>query len=93
MSRKQNLAQALQNVSGKADTNQSISTPTVPVEKNENTVIPPSRVGKKAITGFFDPAVSKQFKRLALDNDKTVQLLLAEALNDLFVKHNQMPIA
>ena len=93
MSRKQNLAQALQNVSGKVDLNQQASTPITPVEKKENSIIPPSRIGKKAITGFFDPAVSKQFKRLALENDRTVQLLLAEALNDLFVKYNQMPIA
>ncbi len=54
---------------------------------------PPSRQGKKAISAFFDPNVSKQLKRLALDEDSTVQKLMAEALNDLFIKHNQKPIA
>ena len=54
---------------------------------------PPSRQGKKAITGFFDPIVSRQLKQLALDEDKTVQSLLSEALNDLFIKHNHKPIA
>lgn len=29
--------------------------------------VPPSRVGKKAITGFFDPAVSKQLKQIRLE--------------------------
>ncbi len=54
---------------------------------------PPSRQGKKAITGHFDPAVSRQLKQIALDNDTTVQALLGEALNDLFVKYKQNPIA
>ena len=54
---------------------------------------PSSRQGKKAITGHFDPAVSRQLKQIALDNDTTVQALLGEALNDLFVKYKQNPIA
>ena len=55
--------------------------------------VPPSRQGKKAITGHFDPAVSQQLKRLALDRQTTVQALLAEALNDIFEKHHCKPIA
>jgi hypothetical protein len=55
--------------------------------------LPPSRQGKKAITGYFDPAVSKQLKRLALEQDKTVQDLLGEGLNELFTKYGQNPIA
>jgi hypothetical protein len=55
--------------------------------------IPPSRVGKKAITGFFDPAVSKQLKQLALEEDKSSQALIAEALNLLFEKYAKKPIA
>jgi hypothetical protein len=54
---------------------------------------PPSRVGKKAITAFFDPAVSKQLKQLGLERDATVQDLMREALNDLFQKHGRPPIA
>ncbi len=53
---------------------------------------PPSRQGKKAIAGHFDPAVSRQLKQIALDNDTTVQALLGEALNDLFIKYKQNPI-
>ncbi|WP_413176456.1 ribbon-helix-helix domain-containing protein [Anabaena azotica] len=55
--------------------------------------VPPSRVGKKAIAGHFDPAVGKQLRQLALDNDTTVQALLEEALNDLFLKYGKSPIA
>ena len=53
----------------------------------------PARQGKKLVGGHFDPAVSRQLKQLALDNDTTVQELLREALNDLFTKHRRNPIA
>ncbi len=54
---------------------------------------PPSRVGKKTIAGHFDPAAARQLKALAVDQDRTVQALLGEALNDLFAKHGKPPIA
>ena len=44
----------------------------------------PSRRGKKALIGYFDPGVSKQLKLLALEEDSTVQQLLGEALDLLF---------
>ena len=53
----------------------------------------PSRIGKKALIGYFDPGVSKQLKRLALDLDLTSQDLLREALNDFFQKHKKPTIA
>ena len=93
MTKKMNLAAALQNASGKPDASQPVSEVKPVMIKKDSVAVPPSRQGKKAITGFFDPAVSRQLKQLALDDDKTIQILLAEALNDLFVKHNQKPIA
>lgn len=54
---------------------------------------PPSRAGKKIVSGHFDPAVTRQLKQLALDNESTLQNLLAEALNDLFAKHGKQRIA
>jgi hypothetical protein len=90
MAKKTNLSAALQSASGKPLTNNEIK-PSVIKESPVGT--PPSRRGKKAITGFFDPIVSRQLKQIALNEDTTVQLLVAEALNDLFVKHNQKPIA
>ncbi len=62
-------------------------------QKDSRVSQPPSRQGKKAITGHFEPAVSRQLKQIALDNDTTVQALLGEALNDLFVKYKKNPIA
>jgi hypothetical protein len=57
------------------------------------TGVAPSRQGKKAIGGFFDPAVSRQLKQLGIDQDKPVQELLREAINDFFQKHGKSPIA
>ena len=53
----------------------------------------PGRVGKVSVTGYFEPEVRRQLKRLAADNDTTVQALLGEALNDLFAKHGLPEIA
>ncbi len=46
----------------------------------------PSRDGRKLIAGHFDPKVAKQLKLLAVEDDTTVQALLEEALDLLFVK-------
>lgn len=53
-------------------------------EKQTRVPLPPSRVGKKAIACYFDPAVSKQLKRIALDRDLSVQALLSGALATSF---------
>ena len=55
--------------------------------------VAPSREGKKAVSGYFDPGVSKQLKLICLEQDTNLQALLKEALNDLFVKHGKSPIA
>lgn len=55
--------------------------------------VPPSRLGKKALTCHFDPAVSKQLKQIALDRDLSVQDLISEALNDLFQKYKKPTLA
>ena len=54
---------------------------------------PPSRQGKKTVAGHFDPAVSRQLRQIALAEESSVQELLKEALNDLFVKRGKPPIA
>lgn len=53
----------------------------------------PGRAGKKVISGFFDPKASKQLARLAIDQDRSNEDLLREALNDLFSKYQLPPIA
>jgi hypothetical protein len=44
------------------------------------------RRGTKLIGGHFPPEVSTQLRILAAEGETTVQSLLAEALDDLFVK-------
>ena len=55
--------------------------------------VSPSRRGKKAVSGHFDPAVQKQLNQMALDEESSVQELLREALNDLFAKRGKPTIA
>lgn len=92
MTRKINLAAALHEASGKKKTVSMVenSDKSMPVVLNGR---PQSRAGKKSVTGHFDPAVIRQLKILAMDNDSSIQALLAEALNDLFDKHGMKPLA
>lgn len=46
----------------------------------------PSREGKRLVAGHFPPAVAKQLKILAAEEETSVQALLEEALDLLFVK-------
>lgn len=62
-------------------------------EEGSSTNLPPSRRGKKALTGYFDPEVIKQLKLLAAEEDKTMQSLMSEALNELFKKYGRPHIA
>jgi len=87
MARKKNLADALH----KAAQPSEVAAPSV--ARNPSGNMAPSREGKKAITGFFDPAVSRQLKQIALEEDSNIQALLREALNDLFTKRGKSPIA
>jgi hypothetical protein len=57
------------------------------------TAVPPSRQGKKAIAAYFDPTVRKQLALLAVQEERTQADLLAEAINLLFDKYGQPPIA
>jgi hypothetical protein len=47
----------------------------------------------KHIGGYFDPAVSKQMRAIALEEDSSVQALLEEALDMLFQSRNVPMIA
>lgn len=96
MSKKANLVAALHEASGKKPA--VIALPTEPGAAAQITTAtaaekPPSRIGKKVVAGHFDPAVIRQIKMLAVNQDTSIQALLSEALNDLFEKHNLKPIA
>ncbi len=87
MTKKQDLAVALHKVGGKSH----IAAPSGISGRNSN--VSASRATTRAVGGHFDPAVQRQIRQMALDQDSTVQKLLREALNDLFIKHNRNPIA
>mgnify|MGYP000129268786 CR=1 FL=1 len=53
----------------------------------------PSRQGKKAVTGYYDPAVRQQLAILAAEEQRSQNDLIAEALNLLFRNHGKSPIA
>lgn len=53
----------------------------------------PSRRNTKHIGGYFDPAVSRQLRQIALEEDSTVQELMGEALDMLFQSRRKPPIA
>ena len=50
-----------------------------------------ARRGKKQIAGFFPPSVQKAVKLLAVENDKTVEAMLGEAINLLLRHYGKHP--
>lgn len=55
--------------------------------------LPPSREGRQFIAAHVPPEAAKQFKLLAVQQDKTTQDMLIEAINDFFAKHGVSRIA
>ena len=64
----------------------SPAAPKAAVEPTSRKFHRPSRDGRRLVAGHFEPHVAKQLKLLAAEEDTTVQDLLAEALDLLFVK-------
>ena len=58
---------------------------------NEN--LPPSRQGKRCLTGWFNPETHQQVRMIAAKEDKTYEQVLGDGLNLLFEKHGMPPIA
>lgn len=93
MSKKASLAEALK----KTETQEKSEIKTITEPGSESPAafssLPPSRRGKKPLTVYIDPAVIKQLKKIGLEIDATNQDMVAEALNDFFIKHGKSPIA
>jgi len=53
----------------------------------------PARVGKRFVGAHFDPEVARQLKMLAAEDDRTIQELLEDAVDLLFVKAGKARIA
>ncbi len=55
-------------------------------------VPPPSRVGRKAISGYFSPEMSLALHTCARRNGVNLQALMAEAFDDVLRKYGESPI-
>ena len=64
----------------------AVSRPTSPSET------PPSRIGRKAISGYFAPELSMALHHCARKHDLSLQDLMAEALNDVLRKYGESPV-
>ena len=69
-------------------------TPSASSDTDEKTTkfFRPSRDNRKFVGGHFPPNVGKQLRMIAVEDDTTVQALLEEALNLLFVKKGRAKI-
>ena len=57
------------------------------------TTMAPARRGRTGITTFLGEEAHRQLRQLSLDERRSGQKLIVEALNDLFRKYNRPPIA
>ncbi|WCT75889.1 hypothetical protein PQ455_20650 (plasmid) [Sphingomonas naphthae] len=67
--------------------------PAAPIAATSVRTASAGRQGTKLIGGHFAPEVSTQLRILAAEEGTTVQNLLAEALDDLFVKKGRSRVA
>lgn len=51
----------------------------------------PARIGKKAVSGYFSPEVSRGLHILALELETSLQALMGEAFDDLMRKYGKHP--
>jgi hypothetical protein len=94
MSKRSTLSDALRHASGKVEpTNPSSASPAAASPADVKTSKIGSRRGLKTIAGFYDPAVSRQIRQIALEEGTNIQELLREAINDLFEKRGKSRIA
>lgn len=70
-----------------------VATPVITEEVSKSPHARPSRKSTKHVGGYFDPAVSKQLRQIALEEDSSVQALLGEAIDMLFQNRRKPMIA
>ena len=65
--------------------------PPQPLPKTSN--VAPSRIGKKAVTVWFEPDAVRQLKLIGIEKGMTMQEMMRESLNDFFAKNRKAQIA
>ncbi len=66
---------------------------TAQTRKRETDETKKGRDGRQFIAAHIPPEAAKQFKLLAVQQDKTTQDMLIEAINDVFAKYGLSRIA
>ena len=79
------------NGSGKGERRLAATSPDTTEKKSPHER--PARRGAKHIGGYFSPEVSKQLRQIALDEDSSVQTLLAEGIDMVFQARRKPTIA
>ena len=88
---KKNLADAFNERQEKKGSTTDTGNPAV--EQITQSHLPPSRRGKKRLEVWVSPEARKQLKLIAVEEDKSQDRMMADALNMLFAKHGIPPIA
>jgi hypothetical protein len=81
MSRFANLADPIEDAPKSAASKPQVTTDTAP-----------SRIGRKAISGYFSPELSMALHHCARKHDLSLQALMAEAFNDVLRKYGESPV-
>jgi hypothetical protein len=93
MNTKPNLTELLAETSGSARHKPAVPDVPPPQAKAKSSPRPKKKVVTSAITVHFPKQVRDQLKILAIQNDRTLHGIVAEALNDFFAKHGKPEIA
>ena len=91
MAEKKNLTDVFEERKGKVETD--AETGTSAVEKLTQSGLPPSRRGKRRLELWLSPDAKKQVKLIAIDEEKSQEQVMADALNMLFKSRGVPPIA
>ena len=91
MKKERPLAELMRENQEKEEHKRQASAPVATDKDNEN--LPPSRRGKRRLTGWFDPEVHKQIRLIAAEEDKSYEQIMAEAFNAYFRARGIPPIA
>ncbi len=76
-----------------ADAKQTSLPANTKTRKRATAEVKPGRDGRQFIAAHVMPEAAKQFKLLVVQQDKTTQDVLIEAINDLFAKYGLSRIA
>lgn len=90
MVEKKNLTDVFKQRKGEAETDGASSESRA--EKMTQSGLPPSRRGKRRLELWLSPDAKKQVQRLAIDEEKSQEQVMAEALNLLFKSRGIPPI-